>query len=89
MNGRNMSNASFVSRVTSSTLSTVAFARSTMCVSLPPPQRGRTRSSNPPALFAAALTIGVDIASKRAGVIGLFSIRPSSSFQSQKPDSLS
>ena len=89
MKGRNMSNASLVSRVNSSTRETVAFARSTMSVMRPPPQRGRTRSRSSEVFRAAALTIGVDIASKRSGVTGFDSMRAAISLTIRKPVSFS
>jgi hypothetical protein len=58
-------------------------------VSRPPPQRGRTPSSRLDTFFAAALTIGVEVFSKREGVTGLVSIRPATSLTMRRPVSLS
>ena len=81
--------ASLVSRVNSSTRSTLVLTLSITSPTRPPPQRGRTRSNNDDAFFAAELNIGTDVFSNFDTVTGRGSIRAAMRFKILTPLSFS
>ncbi len=84
-----MSNASVVSRVSSSTRSTLLLTRSIASATRPPPHFGRTRSSSDDAFFAVALNIGTDVFSNFETVTCRGSIRAAMRFRILTPVSFS